>query len=100
VHIYFPTPYPQSIGLTNRLVNRAFLEQVYRILVSGGSLRIVTDHEEYFSGICDSLRTRPWWYVDWFSPLPYKTPKGFVIDTPSESRYKTDSEVFNLQVVK
>lgn len=100
IHIYFPTPYPRSIGLSRRLINRDFLEEVYRCLLSGGSLRIVTDHEQYFTEINDCLRYLPWWHIDWVPPLPLNRSAESVIDTPSEDRYSSKSEAFSLQVLK
>jgi tRNA G46 methylase TrmB len=100
LHIYFPTPNPQAIGLDRRLINRNFLEEVYRILISGGALRIVTDHNNYFKEINMNLRYLPWWDVTWSLPSPLKERDGFVIYTPCEQRYSAKSKIHKLQVLK
>jgi tRNA (guanine-N7-)-methyltransferase len=48
VHIYFPDPWPKKRHQKRRLIQAGFLEQVERILVPGGRLKLVTDHEDYF----------------------------------------------------
>lgn len=48
VHLYFSDPWPKKKHHRRRVVQDAFLEQVHRILLPGGELRIVTDHDEYW----------------------------------------------------
>ncbi|HVF41931.1 MAG TPA: hypothetical protein VM936_02915 [Pyrinomonadaceae bacterium] len=100
VHIYFPTPNPQTIGLDRRLINQDFLAEVYRVLMSGGALRIVTDHNDYFKEICLNLRRLPWWDVDWSLPAPLKEREGSVISTPAERTFGAKSKIHKLQVLK
>lgn len=49
VHLYFSDPWPKSRHHRRRVVQDLFLAQVYRVLVPGGELRIVTDHDEYWA---------------------------------------------------
>ncbi|KKL83190.1 hypothetical protein LCGC14_1977250, partial [marine sediment metagenome] len=51
VHIYFPDPWPKQRHRHRRLVKVPFLRDVREALLLGGSLNIVTDHEEYFRRI-------------------------------------------------
>lgn len=48
VHLYFSDPWPKSKHHKRRVVQDAFLQQVYRVLIPGGELRVVTDHDEYW----------------------------------------------------
>lgn len=48
MHVYFPDPWPKKRHHKRRLVQPPFMEQLQRVLVRGGRLRIVTDHREYF----------------------------------------------------
>ncbi len=50
-HIYFPDPWPKKRHHKRRFFNFANLEQLLRSLVPGGSLRVATDHAEYFEQI-------------------------------------------------
>jgi tRNA (guanine-N7-)-methyltransferase len=51
VHAYFPDPWPKKRHHKRRLFQEPFLEQVERVLVFGGRLQVVTDHQDYFSQI-------------------------------------------------
>lgn len=100
VHVYFPTPIPQTIGLTQRLICRDFLDQIYRILVPGGSIRVATDDVDYFEITYASFRFLPWWLVDWSPPIPVRT-KGLLVDTPGEKQYGgAGRQVYVLQALK
>jgi tRNA (guanine-N7-)-methyltransferase len=46
LHLYFSDPWPKTKHHKNRVVQDAFLLQVWRVLVPGGELRVVTDHDE------------------------------------------------------
>src|SRR5579871_37665 len=63
IHIYFPTPFPESIGLKRRLVNLDFMDEARRILVPGGNLRIATDQQDYFAECCMAVN----WPYGWQS---------------------------------
>lgn len=48
VHIYFPDPWWKKRHHKRRLVTQSFLEQILRLLKSGGIIRFATDVEAYF----------------------------------------------------
>lgn len=48
VHIYFPDPWPRKKEQKRRIIRREVLQEVRRVLVSGGRGIYVTDHREYF----------------------------------------------------
>ena len=50
-HIYFPDPWPKIRHYKRRLLCPANLEHLVRCLKTGGTLRIATDHAEYFEEI-------------------------------------------------
>ena len=49
VHLYFSDPWPKKRHHKRRVVQDAFLAQAHRVLETGGELRIVTDHADYWS---------------------------------------------------
>ncbi|MCC6661784.1 MAG: tRNA (guanosine(46)-N7)-methyltransferase TrmB [Phycisphaerales bacterium] len=49
VHLYFPDPWPKKRHHKRRSVTPRFLADVHRVLVPGGELRVVTDHDGYWS---------------------------------------------------
>jgi tRNA (guanine-N7-)-methyltransferase len=50
-HIYFPDPWPKKRHRKRRFVAPANLEHLLRCLVSTGTIRIATDHADYFEQI-------------------------------------------------
>jgi len=50
-HIYFPDPWPKRRHHKRRFFCHANLEHLVRCLKTGGTLRIATDHAEYFEWI-------------------------------------------------
>jgi len=70
VHVYFPDPWPKSRHHKRRLIQPVFLDQIRRILISGGTLRIKTDHTGYFEHIqCVMTEYRGLEIIDFESPL-------------------------------
>lgn len=49
IHLYFSDPWPKNKHHKNRVVQDRFLAEAWRVLVPGGELRIVTDHDELWS---------------------------------------------------
>jgi tRNA (guanine-N7-)-methyltransferase len=50
-HIYFPDPWPKKRHHKRRFICTANLQQILRCLKSNGTIRIATDHAEYFEQI-------------------------------------------------
>jgi len=50
-HIYFPDPWPKKRHHKRRFFNRANFGQLLRCLKTGGQIRLVTDHKDYFEQI-------------------------------------------------
>jgi tRNA (guanine-N7-)-methyltransferase len=46
LHVYFPDPWPKARHHKRRLIQEPFLKQAQRVLVPGGRLQIVTDHQD------------------------------------------------------
>ncbi len=51
IHIYFPDPWPKRKHLNRRLIKPNFITRLRGILRLGGTVRIVTDHADYFRQI-------------------------------------------------
>jgi tRNA (guanine-N7-)-methyltransferase len=50
-HIYFPDPWPKKRHHKRRFLTPVNLEQLLRCLISIGTIRIATDHAQYFGQI-------------------------------------------------
>jgi len=57
VHVYFPDPWWKARHKKRRVMNEAFLPQVERVLVPGGTLHFWTDVEEYFHTALETIGT-------------------------------------------
>jgi len=66
-HLYFSDPWPKRKHHKNRVVQDRFLADVWRTLVPGGELRVVTDHDELWA-----------WDVEHFDR--WTTPGGAIAD--------------------
>ena len=87
LHVYFPDPWPKKRHHKRRFVCDANLEQILRILKTGGLLRIATDHAGYFSQIqtvLDSYAER--WEPTEFLPTA-GADKGEWVGTNFERKY-------------
>jgi len=49
IHLYFSDPWPKTKHHKNRVIQDRFLREVHRVLVPGGELRVVTDHDELWA---------------------------------------------------
>ncbi len=56
IHLYFSDPWPKSKHHRRRVVQDRFLFEAARVLVPGGELRIVTDHDELWAWDCAFFR--------------------------------------------
>ncbi len=57
-HIYFPDPWPKKRHNKRRFFNSANTDQLIRALKQGGTVRIATDHAEYFEQIKSVLASK------------------------------------------
>ncbi len=51
VYLFFPDPWPKARHEKNRIFQRTFIDQIYRVLQDGGYLHVATDHDQYFSNM-------------------------------------------------
>jgi len=57
-HIYFPDPWPKKRHHKRRLLTPKNLEQILRCLTLKGTIRVATDHDDYFEYIEKLLTTQ------------------------------------------
>ena len=55
IHLYFADPWPKSKHNRRRMVQDRFLLDCHRTLIPGGEMRIVTDHDDYWTWIDEHL---------------------------------------------
>lgn len=87
LHIYYPDPWYKKRHHKRRLIQKAFLELVYRKLIPGGYLLIATDHAGYWEWIQEHLENQTLLLKDKRLPQP---PPGFEGLTNYEIKYKRE----------
>jgi tRNA (guanine-N7-)-methyltransferase len=105
IHLYFSDPWPKSRHHKRRVVQDRFLEDAHRILTDRGELRIVTDHDAYWSWMEEH-------FARWASPapgarferLPFERPvsagQNEVVGTNFERKYAREGRPFHSAVLR
>jgi len=92
LHIYFPDPWPKTKHHRRRLIQAAFIEEARRVLVIGGQLIIVTDHQDYFRQIQAVMRSARGWATTPFPKLG--GGDGELVGTNFERKYIAQGRPF------
>lgn len=93
LHIYFPDPWPKARHHKRRLIQPAFMPLVERILVPGGRLQVVTDHQGYFEeNIEPSIRGSVLQIVEY--NRPGSADDGEFVGTNFERKYRREGRPF------
>jgi len=75
-HLLYPDPWPKKRHHKRRLIQRAFLADLRRVLVPGAILNIATDHPDYFEWMLDHFR-------EWKGTFVIETK---ILSTPTERK--------------
>jgi len=86
IYLFFPDPWPKKRHHKRRLIQPRFIMQVERILVSGGRLQIVTDHDEYFAHIKDVIRASSL-IPSHYAPPASADDEGLLVGSNFERKY-------------
>lgn len=93
LHIYFPDPWPKARHHKRRLIQEKFMPVVCRILVPGGRLQVVTDHQGYFEeNIEPAVRGSGLTIVDY--NRPGSAGEGEFVGTNFERKYQREGRPF------
>jgi tRNA (guanine-N7-)-methyltransferase len=93
LHIYFPDPWPKARHHKRRLIQPKFMPLVQRILIPGGRLQVVTDHQGYFEeNIEPSIRGSELTVVDY--NRPGSAGEGEFVGTNFERKYRREGRPF------
>lgn len=95
VHIYFPDPWPKTRHHKRRLIQVPFLKEVHRILKPAGILRLVTDHEDYFAHMTETLAAQHDLVAIPFPPLFPDSGGPHIVGTNFEKKYLAEGRLFN-----
>ncbi|MGE5608512.1 MAG: tRNA (guanosine(46)-N7)-methyltransferase TrmB, partial [Bacillota bacterium] len=92
LHIYFPDPWPKKRHHKRRLIQPKFMPLVERILTPTGRLQVVTDHQEYFEQIEQTVRGSHLRIIDY--NRPGSASEGEFVGTNFERKYKREGRPF------
>lgn len=99
VHIYFPDPWPKSRHNKRRLIQEPFLRDLHRVLAPGGSVRIATDHGDYFAWMNEHADR----VAELFAKLPFESPlaagEGELVGTNFERKYRREGRPFHAMIL-
>ena len=92
LHIYFPDPWPKARHHKRRLIQEPFVRQVERVLLPGGRLQVVTDHQEYFEQIESVVKNSGLTVIDY--NRPGSAGEGEFVGTNFERKYRREGRPF------
>lgn len=72
IHIYYPDPWPKKRHHKRRFICQENVDQILRVLKTGGHLKIATDHADYFEQIQTVLRE----YATRFRKIEFRPTAG------------------------
>lgn len=89
-HIYFPDPWPKKRHHRRRLVQQSNVDLMLRLLKPGGTIRIATDHPEYFEQIRSVMACFNGRLDEIEFPRPASAREGELTGTNYERKYIPD----------
>lgn len=121
VHLYFSDPWPKAKHHKKRVVQDRFLAEVWRVLMPGGELRVVTDHDDLWAWDMDHFQrwtspqgwdllrscnphTNPHTTPGPFEMAPFDRPRsageGELIGTNFERKFRREGRSFHAAVLR
>jgi len=96
VHLYFPDPWPKKKHHKRRFIQETMLVEFHRILKLGGEVRIVTDHDDYWSWMVEHFEraTHLFDRLD-FDRRDTGSDEHEVVGTNFERKYRREGRPFH-----
>ncbi|MBL9141863.1 MAG: tRNA (guanosine(46)-N7)-methyltransferase TrmB [Phycisphaerae bacterium] len=95
VHLYFSDPWPKTRHHKRRVVQDATLMQFHRILVAGGELRLVTDHDMLWAWYEEHAQRNAHLFARRAFETPTSATAGEVVGTNFERKYRREGRPFH-----
>lgn len=100
IHLYFSDPWPKKRHHKKRVVQNTFLEDAHRILIPGGELRVVTDHDDLWAWDCAHFdrwcaAAHPMRFDRLQFDRPESAGEGEVVGTNFERKYAREGRPFH-----
>ncbi|MEM9065438.1 MAG: hypothetical protein AAGB51_08115 [Planctomycetota bacterium] len=116
VHLYFSDPWPKTKHHKNRVIQDRFLADVRRVLIPGGELRVVTDHQAlwewdraHFDRWCDATANQsgtPGYsgpapaFTEHRFEAPESADQGELVGTNFERKFRVEGRHFFSTVLR
>jgi len=95
LHLYFSDPWPKKRHHKRRVIQDETLAAFHRLLVPGGELRIVTDHDDLWAWTVEHAER----HAGLFERQPFAAPasaaEGEVVGTNFERKYAREGRPFH-----
>jgi tRNA (guanine-N7-)-methyltransferase len=95
IHLYFSDPWPKARHHKRRVLQDRSLEDLHRVLMAGGELRLVTDHADLWAWYED-LAGR---HADRWERRPFARPEhaaeGEIVGTNFERKFREEGRTFH-----
>ncbi|MDY7107784.1 MAG: tRNA (guanosine(46)-N7)-methyltransferase TrmB [Planctomycetota bacterium] len=100
IHVYFPDPWPKKRHHKRRIVQDRTLADFHRVLVDGGEVRLVTDHEGLWEW-CEEHIAR---HADLFDRRPFEAPESAgeneLVGTNYERKFAREDRPFHAMTLR
>lgn len=100
VHLYFSDPWPKKRHHKRRVIQTESLRQFHRVLMTGGELRLVTDHDDLWTWYEDHAAR----HADMFERSAFSAPtsagEGELVGTNYERKFTHEGRLFHAMVLK
>ena len=98
LHIYHPTP--RREGNLARLMTPRFEAEAFRTLRPWGTLRLLTDDEQYFGTAIQLFDAKRWWQVNWQRD-EFALRRNAFAGSPLEMEYRSrGAHLYHVQLTK
>lgn len=91
IHLYFSDPWPKKRHHKRRVIQDRTLEDLHRVLVVGGEIRLVTDHDDLWAWYQDHAAR----HADLFERRPFASPEsagdGELVGSNFERKYQREA---------
>ena len=94
IHLYFSDPWPKTRHHKRRVIQDATLAQFHRILLPGGDLRIVTDHEELWKWDVEHVERHAALFSRGEFTAPPSAGEGELVGTNFERKFAREGRPF------
>ncbi|MBC24522.1 MAG: tRNA (guanosine(46)-N7)-methyltransferase TrmB [Phycisphaerae bacterium] len=100
IHLYFSDPWPKSRHHKRRVIQTESLVQFHRVLVPGGLVHVVTDHDQLWDWCVDHVDAASGLFMKLEFQPPGSAGEGEIIGTNFERKYRREGRPFHAMTLR